>query len=195
MSYPTKPAFIHSGGWSAETRAHPALKFLEEYAASHFDQQAWNTNHFSEWHHSDWHLTKADNTVVSGGHEVWTEGIPSIYGPFAGHLHDPTFLIVWDTEEGYEMIGEANVFLDLNVAEEDKGADESGTTKEKDSNGKEWDALMPGSFHFWFAKAEGGEGNTHGLLMKRTQLFADSAPITGLMIKKGLVKKEDLGFE
>ena len=92
------------------------------------------------------------------------------------------------------MIGEANVFLDLGVPEENKGTGES-IDKQTDSNGKEWDAVMPGSFHFWFAKAEGGEGNTHGLLMKRTQLFADSAPITSLMIKKGLVKKEDLGFE
>ncbi|KAL8795148.1 MAG: hypothetical protein Q9195_002303 [Heterodermia aff. obscurata] len=190
MAYPTQPAFIHTGGWGPSTRAHPALAFLEEYAASHFDQQAWNTNHFSEWHHADWHLTKADNSVVSGGHEVWTEGIPSIYGPFAGHLHDPTFLIVWETEEGYEMIGEANVFLDLGGAEEGEGG-----KKEKDSKGKEWDAVMPGSFHFWFARAEGGEGNTHGLVMKRTQLFADSAPVKSLMVKKGLLKKEDLGVE
>ena len=195
MSYPTQPAFIHTGTWSAETRAHPALKFLEEYAATHFDQQAWNTNHYSEWHTHDWHFQKPDNTVHSGGHEAWTEGIPSIYGRFSGHWHDPTFFVVWETEEGYEMIGQANVWLDLDVAEGELEKKKGEWEKVKDRNGKEWDAVMPGSFHFGFVKAEGGGENGHGLLMNYTQMFADSAPVTGLMIKAGLVTKEDLGFE
>ena len=45
-------------------------------------------------------LQKPDKSKVSGGHEAWTEGIPSIYGGFKGHKHEPTFFVVWEMDSG-----------------------------------------------------------------------------------------------
>ena len=64
--FPTRPAFIHHGCWSPTTRSHPALAFLEEYSASHFDARAWDTAHFSEWHHEGWELTVCIFLISSG---------------------------------------------------------------------------------------------------------------------------------
>ena len=44
-------------------------------------------------------IQKPDKIKVSGGHEVWTEGIPSMYGDFAGHKHEPTFFVVWEMDD------------------------------------------------------------------------------------------------
>ena len=45
-------------------------------------------------------LQKPDTSKVYGGHEAWTEGIPSIYGGFKGHKHVPTFFVVWEMDGG-----------------------------------------------------------------------------------------------
>lgn len=72
--FPTRPAFIHHGCWSPITRSHPALEFLEEYSASHFDARAWDTAHFSEWHHKEWELTVCKFLFSSSDCLDWEEG-------------------------------------------------------------------------------------------------------------------------
>ena len=187
MSFPTQPAFIHKGTWSPESRAHPALDFLEYYGGQVFDKQAWKTEHFSHWHTHDYTFTRPDGSVVSGGHEAWTDGHHSLYGDFSGHQHDPIFFVVWETQDGWELIGEGNVYADF-AAGGDVG------DKVKNRTGREWHTLMYGSFHFEFVRSEAGEKNKYGILIKSLRIFADSLPILGGKIKRGIVKKEDLEF-
>ena len=64
------------------------------------------------------------------------------------------------------------MFIDLPSNAEGKEAQE----KVKDINGKEWDGVMRGSFHFEFVNGEGGGDNKHGLVMKGSHIFAETGP-------------------
>lgn len=70
----------------------------------------------------------------------------------------------------WELIGEANVFVNLPSSSKDKGSAE----KVKDLDGKEWDGVMRGAFHFEFVKAEGGGDNKHGLVLKGSHVFGET---------------------
>lgn len=92
MSVPTTPAFIHAGTWSSITRAHPAMKRMENYTNEAIDGRAWTTSTpFSEWLHPDFLLEKSDGTILHGGEKVWSQSLSEIYGPFTQHRHDPNF--------------------------------------------------------------------------------------------------------
>ena len=73
----------------------------------------------------------------------------------------------------WELIGEANVFMDFSEDSKGQGKPE----KVQDLEGKEWDAVMRGSFHFEFVKAEGGGDNKHGLVLKASHIFAETGSI------------------
>ena len=103
MSYPTQPAYIHTGDWDTETRSHPAMKFMENFTRNAFDKRSWTTGTpATEWHVPDYTLYKANGEVFHGAEKAWNEGIPGIYAPFAAHLHEPEFCVCWETEEGWD---------------------------------------------------------------------------------------------
>ncbi len=103
MSYPTQPAYIHTGDWDAETRSHPAMKFMENFTRNAFDKRSWTTGTpATEWHVPDYTLHKANGEVFHGAEKAWNEEIPGIYAPFAAHLHEPEFCVCWETEEGWD---------------------------------------------------------------------------------------------
>ena len=103
MSYPTQPAYIHIGDWDAETASHPAMKFMENFTRQAIDARGWESGtQASEWHTSDFTLYKANSEVFSGAEESWSKGIPGTYAPFKAHLHEPNFLVCWETKEGWE---------------------------------------------------------------------------------------------
>nr|GFD60684.1 hypothetical protein [Tanacetum cinerariifolium] len=65
------------------------------------------------------------------------------------------------------------------------GKQESGD-KVKDAEGNEWDGAMPAAFNFKYRK----DGD--GIRMSQTEIAADpSATIVG-MLKRGMMKPEDL---
>jgi hypothetical protein len=41
MSSATQPAFIHNGSWDEKSRAHPVMKFLEDFTVNDFDNKDW----------------------------------------------------------------------------------------------------------------------------------------------------------
>jgi len=67
MSVPTVPTFIHTGTWDDQTRAHPAMAWMESYTRS-VDNRSWTTGTpASEWHTAEFTLQKSDGTVIHGG--------------------------------------------------------------------------------------------------------------------------------
>ncbi|MCJ1460821.1 hypothetical protein MMC28_011203 [Mycoblastus sanguinarius] len=184
MSVPTVPAYIHTGSWDDETRKHPAMKWMEDYTMASIDTRAWDTIPYSDYHTDDFTLYKADGSVEKGGKQAWEKGLPTVYGPFKSHLHEPNFLVCTETKYGWEMIGQANVYANLHV--------EGKEPKVKDGSGREWDHVTPGAFHFEYVKDS--KAKHQGILLKSSRIFADSGPALMLMLKRGQLKPGDLGL-
>lgn len=180
-SVPTTPAFVHHSTWDDTTRKHPAMKWMEDYTLD-FD-----THSFSpKWYSKDWTLHKADGGVVSG-REAGIAALKEIYGPLTAHFHEPYFLICTEIADGWDMIGQAKLFGNLN------GSPAAGEAKVKDRQGREWDMCVPGGFHFHYVKDPGAE-NGGGILLKKTEIMSDSGVPMGIMLKRGLIKAQDLGL-
>lgn len=77
------------------------------------------------------------------------------------------------------MIGKANIYFNM------VGAPTVGETKIKDPGGNEWDIMVPGMFHFQYVKDEKAK---YGVLLKRTEIASDSAPVLMALVKRGVVK-------
>ncbi|KAL8721915.1 MAG: hypothetical protein Q9225_001511 [Loekoesia sp. 1 TL-2023] len=188
MSFPTTPAFIYQaprGGWTSELTQHPAAAWLKQYTETALDARAWEKGEpYSNWHTNDFTVTKADGTVVEGGKQAWEQAIPSMYAPFKAQQHEPGMALVFETPDGWVMLGEAKVFAQLHVP--------SPEPKVKDASGKEWDVVTPGAFRFQFVRDP--KAAHDGLLLKGTTIFADSGPAITLMLRLGVMKPSDFGI-
>lgn len=60
------------------------------------------------------------------------------------------------------------------------------SAKVKDASGKEWDGVTPGAFKFDYVK-EGGS-----IKLVRTEIFSDPSQAMVYMLKRGMIKPEDL---
>jgi hypothetical protein len=94
-------------------------------------------------------------------------------------LHDPEFLIAFDTDDGWGMLGLATLYWNL-------AAKGEGGQKVKDKSGKEWDGAGPAAFKFGYTKVDGG------IRLNRTEIMADSSKAVVMMLKRGMMKPEDL---
>lgn len=185
MSVPTVPAFIHTGNWDAQTCAHPAMAWMESYTRTAVDNRSWTIGTLaSEWHAADFTLQKVDGTVIRGGEAAWHEGIAVIYGPFTAHLHSPNFLVCSQTEDGWQMIGQADLYASL--------PSERCGGRVRDGERREWDIKVPSAFWFEYVRDEGAKHG--GILLRSTKIFGDTAPVMKAMVQRGMVTKEDLGF-
>jgi hypothetical protein len=81
-----------------------------------------------------------------------------------------------------EMIGSANMFADLPVP--------GGEKQHADLTGKKWDLRLPGMFHFEYVKDSSAKHD--GILLKSTKVYSDSGPAVVEMLKRGMVKPEQL---
>jgi hypothetical protein len=116
---------------------------------------------------------------VSGGDAFFASLSKDVFAPFSEHLHDPEFLVVWETSDGWGMLGQATLYWNLAV----KG---DGTGGVKDKSGKQWDGANRTAFRFGYVKEEGG------IKLDRTEIMADSTAAVVLMLKRGMMKAEDL---
>jgi len=180
-SVPTRPAFVHYGTWDDTTRKHPALKWTEQYVLD-FDTQSFSP----KWYSKDWTLHKADGIKVSG-RENSIAAAREIYGPLTSHFHEPYFAVITETADGWDMIGLAKVFGNLN------GSPAAGEKKVKDLQGREWDMGVPGAFHLHYVKDPQAE-NGGGIVITKTEIMSDSGVGMGIMLKRGLIQAKDLGL-
>jgi hypothetical protein len=182
MSVSTKPAFVHIGNWDEETRKHPAMKWMEAY--TNFVDQRNFDKLYSEWHTEDCEYHKHDGTVVSGGAECWRES-EKTFGVFTSFLHRPYFLMCTETDNGWEMLGQA--YLCANIVGEPIAGEK--TVNDPDDNA--WDVVVPSGFHFEYVKD--GNAMHEGILMKKNETMSDSWPIMYILMRRGLFKAETTG--
>lgn len=95
------------------------------------------------------------------------------------HLHDPQFLVAWDDGDETEMLGVASLFYNLAASGEGN--------KVKDRNGKEWDGMIPAAFDFRYVK-----DGKNGYKLSRTAIYNDPTAAVVGMLKRGMMKPEDL---
>lgn len=184
MSVPTIPAFVHLGDWDATTRQNPSQKWMEHIVHNIFDAHKWETP-YSDIYTDDFHLLKPDGSEVHEGKAAWA-AVAELFGPLTTQKTIPFYMVVTETEYGWEMIGVANIFGNL------PGQPKEGEVKVKDVYGGEWDVKMSGGFRFQYRKSDGAKYD--GILCQMVQIFTDSAPIMMKMIGRGLVKPSDLGL-
>lgn len=171
---------MESGDWSDASRKHPAMAWMEEYT------NALDTGDFSvpwsDWHAPEFEFHRANGVVDRGGEQAWN-GVKEVYGNFASFTHTPQFLVSWETEDGWAMLGIANLYAIL------PGSSDGGE-KVTDSKNKKWDVVVPSAFHFDYVKSD--KAKHHGILLKKTRIFGDSGPVVVGLLKRGIIKPEQL---
>jgi hypothetical protein len=179
-TYATIPAYIQvCKGWEPRLKEHPIMAWMFEHEED-FDRGSLKTTPFAQnpYHTSDFTLYLPNGTAVSGGEPAWS-ALMQMHAPFTSHFYEPTFVIIFATpDEGYELVGVANIFANLLVP---------GEQTKPDLNGDKWDICVPGSFHFKFVKDVEGPG---GFKMSEERLYADGVSMVGEMVKRGMVTAE-----
>ncbi|KAJ4368431.1 hypothetical protein N0V83_006788 [Neocucurbitaria cava] len=181
MSFPTQPAYVHYGTWDDKSRQHEYMKWMEQYTNA-VDRKAWDTEPSSNWFAPTHTLHKTSGETVSGGDASWAALRTEVYAPFAAHLHDPQFFVVWEKDDGWEMLGVATLYWNLAAP---GGSGEKKSVKGRD--GKEWDGAGPAAFNFHYVKGSDGQ-----IRMKSSATYADPSTAVVGMLKKGMMKPEDL---
>lgn len=189
MSYKNTPVFHHrSTGWDATTRSHPAMKWMEHYTTTAIDKREFMSDSAnpSNYFTPDATLVTSAGVTVTGTKEKFVE-LARIYGPFVAHYHEPQELFCYEMEDGkgWEMMGRADVYVEVPKGQ---GKHDGGSQGEKvkSGDGREWDAMMPSAFRFEYVK-DGEE-----IRLRKSEIFSDPMPALGLLLKRGVVKPEDL---
>lgn len=179
MSYPTTPAFIaYTNGAEKRLLEHPVLDFLFHHQES-FDHGNMKNEPYTVFHTDDFVLTKPDGTALPAGEPSW-KGWLEQYAPFTEHLHEARYVNVYEREGGWEMMGVAHIYGNLPVP---------GEKTKTDLTGRKWDVVVPGAIRFYCVKDASGP---KGFKIKSIDLFGDGTPVVVEMIKRGMVKPEDL---
>lgn len=179
MSFPTQPAFVHTGTWDDETRKHPAMKWMEDYTLNFNKRGGWDQKR-NDWHSEDFTLVKPDGSVHTG-HENAFEQSKSMYGLFTSEFHEPYFLVCWETGTGWEMLGQAYFYANC------VGESAVGEKKVKDLQGREWDVKIPSAFLFKYLKKDGAAHG--GIELGRCEIMSDSLPAVQILMQRGVIKQ------
>ena len=180
MSLTSTQAFVHVGSWDENTRSHPATKWLEHYTCDYVDTQKFKTESAASTEHAkDWVLQKSTGEVVEDAEAAW-KAVAEIYSPFSSFVHEPRFIVIWQTEKGWDLWGAASIWY--NLAAPPSG----GEQKVKGHGGKEWDGSTPGAFYFKTIQ----DGDDFKLV--RTEIYSDPSKAMVQMLKRGMLKPEQL---
>ena len=140
----------------------------------------------AKWYTANASLQKGDGSEYHGREET-IAATKQLYGPLTSYFHEPYFVYCSETDDGYEMLGQAKLFANL------PGAPAAGESKVKDQSGNEWDMALPAAFHFWYVNDEKAE-NGLGMAVKRTEIMSDGSVPMGVMLKRGLISAKDMGL-
>lgn len=92
------------------------MNFMETYTKTFVDTKAWTHASPTELHTADFTLYSANGNVYTGAEDACKKGLPATYDAFKEHLHEPSFCNCWETSDGWEMIGQADVYANLHVS-------------------------------------------------------------------------------
>lgn len=178
MSYPTQPVWIHNGSFDDESRKLPVMKWMEHYTKEIIDKRAWDTP-VSSYHTHAFSLQKSTGEVIHGAENAWKSLTQDVYAPFSSQCHDPTFAMVWEKENGWGMFGIANLYYNLVVP---------GDGEKVKAVGSEWDGVVPAAFRFSYTHNGSGED----IKLEKTEIFNDPSAAIVMMMKRGMLKPDDL---
>ncbi|KAE8378486.1 hypothetical protein BDV26DRAFT_281017 [Aspergillus bertholletiae] len=180
MSFPTTPVFLSATkGWE-QARIHPALAWMEKCANAWDSRESWSTP-WSDWVTDDYLYIKPNGERRTGGAAAW-EASKADYGAFRESHHEPTWVCVAEKDDGWEFVGEATLFIDL--------VKEGREKKVQDMDGRRWDLSVGSMFRFVFVKDWTAKHD--GIKIKSFQMYSDSGPVVVEMLKRGIMKTEDL---
>lgn len=90
-------------------------------------------------------------------------------------------MCVAEKVDGWEFVGEATLFIDL---------PKEGIKKAVDLEGRRWDLGVECMFRFNFVKDWTAKHD--GIRIRSMQIYSDSGPVVGEMLRRGIMKTEDL---
>lgn len=182
MSFSTTPTFItkYTSGWE-DGRVHPALAWLEKCTKAFDSRESWSTP-YSDWHTDDYTFIKPNGEVTTGGEPAF-KATQENYRAFSSSLHEPQWACVWESQNIWNVIGEAIVYGDF---------PDTGTENKRfeDRTGRTWDERLCGMFRFEFVQDK--DAIHDGMKMKRLQAYCDTSPMVADMLKRGMMKADDL---
>jgi hypothetical protein len=179
MSYPTQAATVIYGKSWADFNVHPALAWMEKLTNG-FDDGSAKEDPWQQWVTDDFEYRKPTGETWKG-EEAW-EANKKDYATFTKHLHEPSFAVVWETANGWEMFGQATMYADLPGPAGDKTA--------TDAKGNKWDVGVLAAFHFEYVKDPSAKHD--GIKLRKQWAFADSLPVVVSMLKRGLITPEQM---
>jgi hypothetical protein len=186
MSFPTSPAFIiqSAKGWEDEYRVHPIMAWMHDYEkAFDFGDMKASDSHLP-WHTEDFTFQKPDGTTTTDAASSWA-ALKETYAPFSAHYHEPVWVVIFEHPEiegGYVLMGRGTIFGKFVVPRE-------GSAKVRDMQGREWEFGGAGAFYFEYVKDEAGP---KGMKLKTQKIYADGVGLVGEMLKRGMVKPEQI---
>lgn len=179
MATSTTPAYIvHINGLDERFREHPVLDFLFDHKEA-FDHGNMKTQPYTQYHTDDFVFTKADGTVLLPGEASWKGYLEGV-AHFTEHLHQARYCCLYERNGGWEMMGIAQIYANLAVP---------GDRTKTDMSGRQWDVCIPGAFLFTCVSDPSGP---KGFKVKSLTVYGDGTPVVGEMIKRGMIKPEDL---
>ncbi|KAK3332388.1 hypothetical protein B0T19DRAFT_457065 [Cercophora scortea] len=168
--YPTQPAFIvNPQGWDEHLLQHPVLKFIHAHEKL-FDAQRYEE--CGPFYGPVFTYVKSNGQKLTG--EQGIAALHSDYAIFAGHYHEPAYVVVSESEDGggYRLFGYARMFVNL-----PPGGGGNGNNGE----GRRWDCEAQGAFIFDFVKDPAGP---LGFRCKYFQILADPTPILAVAMER-----------
>jgi hypothetical protein len=128
----------------------------------------------------DFTLVKPDGISTTGNAPAFKES-KGMYQFFTSELHEPYFLVCWETKDGWDMIGQAHLYANL------PGDATPQEKKVKDLQGQEWHVKIPGAFVFSYVRQNGAPHD--GIVLRRTEIMSDSMPAVQILMARGVIKQ------
>lgn len=104
-----------------------------------------------------------------------------MYEFFTSEFHEPYFLVAWEINDGWGMLGQANFYANL------KGNATSQEKKVQDLSGRDWDVKIPSAFHFVYEKQN--DARHDGIVLKKIEIMSDSFPAVQLLMARGVIQQ------
>lgn len=174
----TKPVFYvaNSRGWPSEFASHEAWTWLSDHEKVFDFGDLKTSGEHTKWITDDFEFTTPFGQKTVGLEPSWA-ALLRTYAFFSAHYHEPQEFVVWETDNGYKLMGQAYMYVKF-VGDKQVG---DGV---QDLEGRKWDARFMGKFFFeWVRDPQGHKG----LKMKREDVTADGFPMFAALVERGVV--------
>jgi len=149
-------------GWPDKLREHPVIDWMRDHELD-FDSGDLKSKGMDPFLAKDFVFVRSDGYAATAGEPSW-EALKGLYFAFTSHYHQPIQYIVWETEKGHMLSGQAYLFGNFPVPLE-------GAEKYKDLEGRDWDFRGLGAFTFEFVKDPTGH---KGMRMTKETICSDA---------------------